>query len=117
MTTRSVMLTTPMWDLFPYQSFWQNEFLPQCFCLFVLSSNNSILALCSLGRKVSISLFKKHMDIMDLSTDGNLRYLQNGISVECIYLDSIKISFKTLVFIVSGCCAAQRKQCKNVTES
>lgn len=48
-------------------------------------------------RKVLISLFQKHMDTMDLSIIGKiLDYLQNGISLECINLNSVKPTFKML---------------------
>lgn len=56
-----------------------------------------MLTCCYLWRKVLISLFQKHMDTMYLSTVGKiLEYLQNDILVECINLDSIKLTFKML---------------------
>lgn len=71
-----------------------------------------MLTCCYLWRKVLISLFQKHMDTMGLSTVGKIQeYLQNGISVKCINLNSIKPTFKMKYL------ADQRKCCKNVTES
>lgn len=76
------------------------EILATQFCypshLFFKISNN-MLTCCYLWRKVLIFLFQKHMDTMELSTVGKiLEYLQNGISVECRTLDSIKPTFKML---------------------
>lgn len=71
-----------------------------------------MLTCCYLWRKVLISLFQKHMDTMYLSTVGKiLEYLQNGILVECVNLDSIKLTFKIKYL------ADKRKWCKNITES
>lgn len=56
-----------------------------------------MLTCCYSGTKVLIFLFLKHMDTMDLSTVGRiLECLQNGILVECMNLDSIKLIFKML---------------------
>lgn len=56
-----------------------------------------MLTCCCLGRKVFISVILKHMGTMDSSAvDRNLECLHNGISVECMNLDSIKPTFKML---------------------